>query len=350
MRSDEPNLTVHLSAWAAAGGVLALVSVVTYSWRLPHPTTAAATGLAVAAAGTIAGALVGFIFGVPRVLAGEPAGAERSARGVRSVIAANTNLEQISDWLTKILVGVGLTQFRALADAAGRLFRSLAPSFGGAAQGAAFAGALLVYSSALGFVVGWLFSRLFLGQAMAKADRRSAALDLYEQAADAAQAGDTATAQQLRTEARELLEQTAGIGDAYESVRSHLPSGQRRTQEMDGLVRRARSLAPQLQLSAPDVARMLREGGDGQRVTALGLMQGAPQVADLDLVIDVLEKPRSPFEQFHALRLLHQLFPTLPFEQQARVVAAVAGQRRSMGRDASRTQIADQILGTGSRS
>jgi hypothetical protein len=64
----------------------------------------------------------------------------------------------------------------------------------------------------------------------------------------------------------------------------------------------------------------------------------------------LLEHPRSPFEQYHALRLLHQLFPTLAFEQQARVVAAVTSQRRSMGRDASRTWIADQILGASSAS
>jgi hypothetical protein len=109
-------------------------------------------------------------------------------------------------------------------------------------------------------------------------------------------------------------------------------------------------MAPELDLTAPGVAKMLRDGSDGQRVTALGLMQGAPEVADLDLVIEVLEHPRSPFEQYHALKLLHQLFPTLPFEQQARVVAAVTGQRRSMGRDVSRTSIADQILGSQSRS
>lgn len=350
MRSDQPNLTVHLSAWASAAGVLAIVSVVAYSWRLDEPTTATATGLVLAAAGTISGALIGFIFGVPRVLTGEAVRGEHNGRRARSLIAANTNLEQISDWLTKILVGVGLTQFRALAGAAGRLFRSLGPAFGGGAGGTAFAGALLIYSAALGFVMGWLFSRLFLGQAMAQADRRSEALDLFEQADAAAQEGDTTTAQELRTQARELLEQTAGISDAYESIRSRLPSGQRRTAEMDGLVRRARALAPQLELTPQDVARMLRDGSDGQRVTALGLMQGAPNVANLDLALDVLEHPRSPFEQYHALVLLHEMFPALPFEQQSRVVVAVTGQRASMRRDASRSRIADQILGAHSRS
>jgi hypothetical protein len=350
MSTQQPKLTVHLSAWGAAAGLVAVLTVVAYAVNLPHSLRVAATGLVLAAAGTITGALVGFIFGVPRVLAEEATRTEPTARGVRSLITANTNLEQISDWLTKILVGVGLTQFRELADAAGRLFRALGPSFGGGAQGRAFAGGLLIYSCALGFVLGWLFSRLFLGQAMAQADRRAQVLDLFEQADEAAEQGDQATATALRSEARELLEQTAGISSAYESIRTHLPSGRRRTSEMDGLVNRARTMAPQLDLDGPDVAKMLREGTDGQRVTALGLMQGAPEVADLDLVIGVLEHPRSPFEQYHALRLLHQLFPTLAFEQQARVVAAVTSQRRSMGHDASRTWIADQILGASSAS
>jgi len=35
--------------------------------------------------------------------------------------SGNTNLEQISDWLTKILVGVGLTQLREIPGQVQRL-------------------------------------------------------------------------------------------------------------------------------------------------------------------------------------------------------------------------------------
>jgi hypothetical protein len=52
------------------------------------------------AASLITGGFFGFLFGIPRSL---------STPGP-SFVQPNTNLEQISDWLTKILVGVGLTQ------------------------------------------------------------------------------------------------------------------------------------------------------------------------------------------------------------------------------------------------
>ena len=63
-----------------------------------------------------AGGLFGFLFG-PRSLAG-PEHAEEDMAGT---YRPKTNLEQISDWLTKILVGVGLVQFTTLARHAGDL-------------------------------------------------------------------------------------------------------------------------------------------------------------------------------------------------------------------------------------
>jgi hypothetical protein len=62
--------------------------------------TAVGTGLFLAGASTLAGSVVGFLFGVPvreRKAQGSPAG--------DSGYQPNTNLEHISDWLTKIIVG-----------------------------------------------------------------------------------------------------------------------------------------------------------------------------------------------------------------------------------------------------
>ena len=71
-------------------------------------------GLSLLIAGTfvLAGGLLGFLFGIPRTLQQED---ETEVKGVG--YRANTNLEQISDWLTKILVGVGLTQIGRIPDA-----------------------------------------------------------------------------------------------------------------------------------------------------------------------------------------------------------------------------------------
>jgi len=83
-------------------------------------------GLAVTAA--VIGGLLGFLFGIPRSMQGNsaasapaspPGGAaaasDDSARtkpigATGRAFAGNSNLEEISDWLTKIIVGVGLVQ------------------------------------------------------------------------------------------------------------------------------------------------------------------------------------------------------------------------------------------------
>ena len=83
----------------------------------------------------------------------------------------NTNLEQISDWLTKILVGVGLVQFTTLARHAGDLVEFLGPPLGGAPLGESFAGATLVIFSISGFLAFYLVTRIYLPRAFAHADR-----------------------------------------------------------------------------------------------------------------------------------------------------------------------------------
>lgn len=53
---------------------------------------------------------MGFVFGIPRINTTDAVVIGRPPRLVRP----NSNLEQISDWLTKILVGVSLTQLLIL--------------------------------------------------------------------------------------------------------------------------------------------------------------------------------------------------------------------------------------------
>ena len=68
--------------------------------------SALGVGLGVAAAATAVGAFLGFLFGIPRTLQGNTTPGPDEIADYRP----NTNLEQISDWLTKILVGVGLVK------------------------------------------------------------------------------------------------------------------------------------------------------------------------------------------------------------------------------------------------
>lgn len=119
----------------------------------------ASSGAMAGAAAFVAGGLAGFLFGIPRVL---PTGAVTSDDGdgaPQSGYRVNTNLEQISDWLTKILVGVGLTQLPKIADAGGRLITVVAEGMGASPGTISLAGAILIYFLGNGFLGAYYLTR-----------------------------------------------------------------------------------------------------------------------------------------------------------------------------------------------
>jgi hypothetical protein len=112
--------------------------------------------LAYLAAATILGGGLGFLFGVPRTAAVE-------ARPTRmGGNRPNSNLEQISDWLTKVLVGATLTQVGRIPGAATELFVALGSPLGVGDAGTAFAGAITVYGLVFGFCAAWITTRVWL--------------------------------------------------------------------------------------------------------------------------------------------------------------------------------------------
>ena len=181
---DEPS--EHEAPWLpylVAVPISGLVAILVYAWG-DWSTLAVAT--LVAGGAFVAGGLLGFLFGIPRSLAG-PEGAEDKAAGA---YRPNTNLEQISDWLTKILVGVGLVQFTTFAQHAGDLVTFLGPALGGDPLGESFAGATLVVFSISGFLAFYLVTRLYLGRAFATADRRTRDFAAYRRVTVAAATED----------------------------------------------------------------------------------------------------------------------------------------------------------------
>lgn len=129
-----------------------------------------ALGVITAGAALLVGGLLGFLFGIPRTrgmgvglrrsLAPQRGDGDRRAH-VSSRYQPNTNLEQISDWLTKILVGVGLTQIARIQDGFTVLGAALSKGFGGN-MGEVFGLTLVVYFVICGFLYGYLWARLNL--------------------------------------------------------------------------------------------------------------------------------------------------------------------------------------------
>jgi len=125
------------------------------------------------------GALIGFLFGIPRVLQetnapqlSEPAKADSNQTLTKPVyrMQVNTNLEQISDWLTKIIVGFGLIQLRLLPDYLNRLSLFIASGLGSGAQAQVLSIAIILYFFVVGFLGGYLMTRIYLAQAFSRAD------------------------------------------------------------------------------------------------------------------------------------------------------------------------------------
>lgn len=170
----------------------------------------------IALAGTIgmgafvAGGAIGFLFALPRsVTVAVPAAGGGHSRELRGVtVRPNTNLEEVSDWIVKIIIGLTLTQLGKIPSSAARLFALLGRSLGGSPQDTAFIGSIVIFGSIAGFLLGWLSTRMFIGRWMAASD-----LPLEAAASEAASRGDK---QMESAIARARTERNAG-GD---------PSGQ----------------------------------------------------------------------------------------------------------------------------
>lgn len=122
------------------------------------------------------GVAVGFLFGIPKAVqkASQPADAA-ATEGVYQ-LRVNTNLEEISDWLTKIIVGVGLVELKTIPPYVNRIAGVLALAMGNAEANRAFALGVIVYFGVVGFLSGYLATRLYLAAAFARADQRVSVL------------------------------------------------------------------------------------------------------------------------------------------------------------------------------
>jgi hypothetical protein len=159
--------------------LLGLAAVASYA-----PTLA---GAGLAAALAVVGVLLGFLFGIPRTLQSDapvegaaivegtaaPTGAAPAVPAPTQALVyrINSNLEQISDWLTKTLVGLGLTQLTTAPDRLREMGAYFAPALGGAAEVAErVAVVAIIYFLVCGFLFGYLWTRLFLASAFKWAD------------------------------------------------------------------------------------------------------------------------------------------------------------------------------------
>ncbi|HEX4231983.1 MAG TPA: hypothetical protein VHZ07_25170 [Bryobacteraceae bacterium] len=131
------------------------------------------------------GSLIGFLFGIPRVLqTGSPSepptgtsepGALSDGKANRTgyQLVVNTHLDDVSDWLTKIAVGVGLVELEKMPALLHRLGTVIAGGMvtpGDPSSLVPFIMALILYFTTAGFMSGYLTTRMFFQRAFRIAD------------------------------------------------------------------------------------------------------------------------------------------------------------------------------------
>ncbi len=146
------------------------------------------------------GFLIGFLFGIPRSVqsptdadpkATNDSSKPTSAKVVQRTLTANTNLEQISDWLTKILVGVSLVEAKSISAHLLSLARLMAR--GDCGMGSpSLALAMLLAFTTIGFMLGYLATRMFLSPVLGLADSFAGAGNLRASAVVATEVGVSA--------------------------------------------------------------------------------------------------------------------------------------------------------------
>jgi FtsH-binding integral membrane protein len=208
--SDGREDLVNTVFFLCAVGLVALIGLAVWAATRADFRTTFGIGVLVLGATALVGASLGFLFGIPKSVSegavasggsagaagggttgaanrdaaktdadGAPAAAGKGGQAPAGTApyATNTNLEQISDWLTKIIVGVSLTQVGTIRAEFLKLAEFLAPALAagvdgdGAAVAKAVAAIIIVYGLTGGFLAGYLLTRLFLTGALSRVER-----------------------------------------------------------------------------------------------------------------------------------------------------------------------------------
>ncbi len=317
---------VFVAAVAGAFGLAAMLA--TY----PGETRAVALMWSVAPAGL--GAAFGFLFAVPRPRAYGEAGPEGEPREAYQP----SPIEQIADWLTKIIVGVGLVEYAAIRDALFRSARFVGQGLGGRERDVTLALGALLYFGTLGLLTAYLSTRLYLNRALGAADRqtdreRRIRDDVARQVKGMPSKGLEAVAAvkpvaarigRLRVGPEMLRDLVTKLASDYERIRASMTSGPPRTARLAALVNEMRALA---EAGATLLGELMQSPSPGERMVAVAFLGVRPDAAALGWLTERFAQDRL-FVQYQAAVALRAAAEHLEGDKLADVAEAVDEARR----------------------
>lgn len=297
-------------------------------------------GFLLAGSSLLGGVLVGFLFAIPKSDS-SPGTSTRSSEDSRkdSKYSLNTNLEDISDWLSKMIVGVGLVQLTAVPGYIKRASlywsSSVKPGFP-----AAYTSTLIIFFCLLGFLVGYLWTRLDLIGDFIRQDPRNVNLQeigskIEDLGNQVLLAGNSAIDQQVVSQKEikvasdvaniftstsvsidDLRAKIAILSGKYVSIRATMTSGPERTQEMESIASQMRGYALAADQLLPEYAS---SKSAGERLVAISFLQIKPNKDYCNWLSDRFSV-EAPFLQYHAaiaLRNSASILVSAPSEERA---------------------------------
>lgn len=333
-------------------------------------------GMGLFAAGAFLGLglLLGFIFGVPRSAqetaapaAPAPATGAPTVGGDKQRLKVNTNLEQISDWLTKILVGVGLTQLSDIPTKLNELAGFIAKGLGGTDADRLFATGVVLYFFVCGFFSGYLLTRLFLAGAFLIADNMAEEATREAQKAQGAVeslrmevlsgvAGAAAPAQAVAgVPGQENLEAAAPgiplqnvltwpeLAEQYNVVRKEEKPSYARTRAMSSIFNQMCRLSASSRDYDP--RPQLQEVDGGRRLFAYAYLSTRPDPALLGALVDsVTSREDTNFGQYYGIKAIGEVLAKADSGAAASVVARLGSFLQKLERDSDRYYELHRIL------
>lgn len=161
-RKDTDEPLESTPAWLLLGALASFATVILVAYGvIVHSTSLLVIEVLLGVTGLSVGGFFGFLFGMPR-----------SPTETTDGYKPSTNLEQVSDWLTKILIGAGLVQLGSLRDSLAGIGTLVATSHEPVPTGASLVSQLVVILYLIiGFLASFLWTRIYYGPIQALADR-----------------------------------------------------------------------------------------------------------------------------------------------------------------------------------
>jgi hypothetical protein len=125
-----------------------------------------------------------------------------------------------------------------------------------------------------------------------------------------------------------FLQRASDKAQLYESIRSKLPSGRKRSRAMIKIVSEIRDATRSNKEDASTaIKKLLDENSDGSRIAAIGILQAKPDLEYFPFILEAIGQSRSAFEQYQALSSVRSFLPRLSDKQKRQLKRVIKQQR-----------------------